>query len=294
MENQKGNSALKAIILVLSLLLFGSLFYIYKLTTKTEELETTVTSVKTEKEAVVAKLEDLKATYDAAIAENTTISDELIQEREKVVKLLKEVQSAKGNASAMAKYKQQYDGLQTKMKSLIKEVEVLKTENKALTTNLDSTKVVLEESKNYTKTLATQNEELAKTVDRASKLSVLNLKASAYKLKGSGKQVETDKASRADILKISFTIAENAVAKSGDKVYYVQVIDSKNNVLGERVNANFGDKSLTYSFTSTVKYENKTVEVSQDLAGKDFEKGTFFVNVFDKGELISKTSFQLK
>ena len=294
MENQKGNSALKAIILVLSLLLFGSIFYIYKLTTETKDLEKVVATTKTEKDEVVAKLEELKATYDDAIAENTTISDELIQEREKVVKLLKQVESAKGNSAVLAKYKQQYEGLQVKMKSLMKEVEVLKTENKALTTNLDSTKVVLEESKNYTKTLATQNEELAKTVDRASKLSVLNLKASAYKLKGSGKQVETDKASRADILKINFTIAENAVAKSGDKVYYVQVIDSKNNVLGERANANFGDKSLTYSFTSTVKYENKTVEVSQDLAGKDFEKGTFFVNVFDKGELISKTSFQLK
>ena len=294
MENQKGNSAFKAIILVLSLLLLGSLFYIYKLTTETKELQSVVTTTKTEKEQVVAKLEELKATYDAAIAENTTMSDELIQEREKVVNLLKQVENAKGNAAAMSKYKQQYEGLQTKMKSLIQEVEVLKTQNTKLTTNLDSTKVVLEESKTYTKTLATQNEELAKTVDKGSKLSVLGLKAAAYKLRSSGKQEETDKASRANILKISFTIAENAIAKSGDKVYYVQVIDSKNNVLGEKVNANFGDKSLTYSFTSTVKYENKTVEVSQDLAGKDFEKGTFFVNVFDKGELISKTSFQLR
>jgi len=68
---------------------------------------------------------------------------------------------------------------------------------------------------------------LAKTVEIASKLSVLNLKTSAYKLKSSGKQIETDKASRVDVLKISFTIAENRVAKSGDKTYYVQVIDSK-------------------------------------------------------------------
>jgi hypothetical protein len=33
------------------------------------------------------------------------------------------------------------------------------------------------------------------------------------------------------MLKISFTIAENQVAQSGTKAYYVQVIDSKNNVL---------------------------------------------------------------
>ena len=56
----------------------------------------------------------------------------------------------------------------------------------------------------------------------------------------------------------------------------------------------FGSQSLTYSFTTTVKYENKTVEVSQDLPGKNFEKGTYFVNVFDKTELVSKSSFTLK
>jgi myosin heavy subunit len=294
MENQKGNSSLKAIILVLSLLLLGSLFYIFKLTTATKTLETEVTSVKTEKENVLKDLQDLKATYDAAIAENTSMSDELIAEREKVVGLIAKLEKSKGDVNAMAKYKQQANALQNKMNSLMQEVAVLKKENQTLTTNLDSTKVVLTDSKNYNQVLVGQNEELSITVEKASKLSVLNLKTGSYKLKGSGKQVETDKASRVDVLKVSFTIAENSVAKSGDKTYYVQVIDSKNNVLGDKVTASFGDKSLTYSFTSTVKYENKTVDVVKDLAGKDFQKGTYFVNVFDKAELVSKSSFTLR
>jgi flavodoxin len=294
MENQKSNSALKAIILVLSLLLAGSLFYIFQLTTKTETLETEVKSEKTEKENVLSDLEELKATYDAAIAENTSMSDELIEEREKVVRLMEDLKKSNGNAASMAKYKQQYEGLQTKMKSLMQEIEVLKAQNQELTTDLDSTKVVLEESQNYTKTLVGQNEELSKTVEKGSKLSVLNLKTAAYKLKSSGKEVATDKARRADVLKVSFTIAENSIAKTGDKTYYVQVIDSKNNVLGEKATETFGDKSLTYSFTTSVKYENKTVQVTENLKGKDFEKGTYFVNVFDKNELVSKTSFTLK
>ena len=90
------------------------------------------------------------------------------------------------------------------------------------------------------------------------------------------------------------TKPENSIAKTGDKTYYVQVIDSKNNVLGEKATESFGDKSLTYSFTTSVKYENKTVQVTENLKGKDFEKGTYFVNVFDKNELVSKTSFTLK
>ena len=294
MENQKSNSSLKAIIMVLSLLLLGSLFYIFKLTTDTKTLQTEVASTKTEKENVLKDLQELKATYDAAIAENTSMSDELIAEREKVVGLMAQLEKSKGDAASMAKYKQQFLALQTKMNTLMQEVEVLKKENKTLTTNLDSTKVVLADSKNYNQVLVGQNEELSKTVEKGSKLSVLNLKTGSYKLKSSGKQIETDKASRVDILKISFTIAENSIAKSGDKTYYVQVIDSKSNVLGDKATMNFGSQSLTYSFTTTVKYENKTVQVSQDLPGKNFEKGTYFVNVFDKSELVSKSSFTLK
>jgi cell division protein FtsB len=293
-QNQTSNKSLKAIVALLALLLIGSLIYIYTLSTKTEELQTTIVTTTSEKDVVMKDLEQLKATYDAAIAENTSMSDELITEREKVVKLISQLGKSKGDVASLAKYKQQYLALQTKMTGLMQENEVLKTDNKALNTNLDSTKVVLEESKNYNQTLVGQNEELSKTVEKASRLTVLNLKTSAYKKRSSGKTVETEKASRADILKISFTIAENSVAKSGDKKYYVQVIDSKNNVLGEKSSVAFGEETLTYSFVSSVKFENKTVQVNEELPGKDFEKGLYYVNVFDKNQLVSKTSFTLK
>jgi myosin heavy subunit len=294
MENHNNNSKLKGIIALLVVLLIGSLIYIFKLTSDAKTLQTTVTTTKSEKDAVLKDLESLKTSYDAAIAENTSMSDELIAEREKVVKLMDDLKKSKGDNASLQKYKSQYKALEVKMKSLMQEVEVLTTQNKTLTTNLDSTKVVLEDSKKYNQVLVGQNEELAKTVEKGQKLTVTNLKTASYKVRSSGKQIETDKASRTDMLKISFTIAENKIAKSGDKTYYVQVIDAKNNVLGDKATISFGDTSLTYSFTTTVKYENKTVEVSEQLPGKDFAKGTYFVNVFDKGELVSKSSFSLR
>jgi hypothetical protein len=208
--------------------------------------------------------------------------------------LMADLKKSKGDAAGMRKYKSQYFALETKMKGLMQEIEILKKENATLTTQRDSTVMVLGEAKKYNEVLVGQNEELSKTVEVASKLTISGLKTAAYKLRSSGKQIATEKARKADILKISFTIAENRVAKTGDKTYYVQVIDSKNNVLGEKKTESFGDKSLTYSFASTVQYENKSVEVTQDLPGENFEKGTYFVNVFDKGELVSKSSFSLR
>jgi cell division protein FtsB len=292
MENPKNNnSSLKAVIAVLAVLLIGSLVYIFKLSSDTEVVKTELTTTMTEKESVMKDLQELKSTYDAAIAENTSMSDELIQERDKVVALMDDLNKSKGDVS---KYRSQVQAMQGKMKTLVAENDELKKQNGVLTVQRDSTIVVLGESKKYNEVLVGQNEELAKTVEKGSKLSVLNTKTIAYKVKGSGKQVETDKASRADVLKVSFTIAENQIAKSGDKSYYVQVIDSKNNVLGDKKTETFGDNTLTYSFKTTVKYENKSVNVSEDLIGKDFEKGTYFINVFDNDELVSKTSFTLR
>nr|WP_315197370.1 hypothetical protein [uncultured Flavobacterium sp.] len=291
MENQKNNSSLKAVIAVLAILLVGSLVYIFKMSSEVDTVHTEIVKVGSEKESVMKDLQDLKATYDAAIAENTSMSEELLQERDKVVNLMDDLKKSNGD---MSKYRSQVKAMQGHMKELIAENDGLKKQNVTLTNQRDSTVVVLGESKKFNEVLVGQNEELAKTVEKGGKLSVLNLQTAAYKLKSSGKEIATDKASRANVLKISFTIAENSIAKSGDKDYYVQVIDSKNNVLGEAKKVTFGDKELSYSFVSSVKYENKTVQVSQDLAGKNFEKGLYAVNVFDKDQLVSSTNFTLK
>lgn len=291
MEDQKSNSNLKAIVIVLLLLLLGSLGYIFKMSTDAEIVRTELKTTLTEKESVMKDLQALKATYDTAIAENTSMSEELIKERDKVVALMSDLKKSNGDIS---KFKSQLTSLQSNMKVLIAENDNLKKQNVTLTIQRDSTKVVLVESKKANEVLTSQNSDLAKTVEKGSILSVLNTNGAAFIVRSSGKQIATEKANRADILKVSFTIAENKIAKSGTKTYFVQVIDSENNVVGEKKVENFGTKSLTYSFTANVKYENKTVNVSEDLSGSKFVKGTYTVNVYDKSELVSKTSFSLR
>jgi hypothetical protein len=290
-QQQNASTSLKVIIAILAILLVGSLVYIYKISNDAKVVQTEFTKTVSEKELVLKDLQELKTTYDAAIAENTSMSEQLIAERNKVVSLINEVNKSKGDAS---KYRSQYAKLETNMKVLIAENAGLKKENVTLTTQRDSTVVVLGETKKNVQALTGQNEELAKVVEKGSKLTVLNTKGAAFIVKKSGKQIETEKAGRANVLRIGFTIAENQIAKSGDKSFYVQVIDSKSNVLGDKQTVSFGEKSLTFSFITNVKYENKTVQVSQDLPGKDFAKGTYFVNIFDKDQLVSKTSFTLR
>lgn len=294
MENQKSSSSLKAVIAVLAILLVGSLVYIFKMSSDADTSKVEMTNTITEKESVMKDLQELKTTYDAAIAENTSMSDELIQERDKVVNLMSQLSKSKGDVASLSKYRTQFNSLQSNMKVLMTENENLKLANTTLTTQRDSTVVVLGESRKNVEALTGQNEELSKAVEMGSKLTVLNTRGSAFKVRSSGKQIETDKARRADVLRVSFTIAENVIAKSGNKSFYVQVIDGKNNVIGDKKTENFDDDILTYSFITNVNYDNKTVQVTEDLKGKDFVKGTYFINIFDKGQLVSKTSFILR
>lgn len=294
MENPQKSTGLKVAVAVLAIGLIGSLGFNFKQSQDVETKQIAFAEVNTEKNTVLANLNELKLKYDSAIAENTSMSDELIVERDKVVKLMDEVRVAKNSTKSIDGFKQKYYDLNNKMNSLIAENEGLTKMNSSLVVQRDSTITVLNNAKIEKENLVTQNTEMTKTIEVASKLTVSNLKATAFKVKNSGKQIATDKASRADALKIDFTIAENKIAKTGDKDYYVQVIDANNNIVGEKKTINFDEKELNYSFISNVKYENKAVDVSELLPGKDFPKGNYFVNVFDEKELVSNSSFVLR
>jgi dynactin complex subunit len=294
-QSNSRNSGLKVVVVILALLLMGSLAYVFKLQQDKDAVDSSLSKTLTEKEKFQAELESKIAEYDVAIGDNTALKSELEEEQAKIVELLEKIKKSDGSVAELSKYKTQYVKLKREMDNLIAENKILKENNSNLNKNLDSTNVVLTNAKTANDTLVAKNENLSKTVEKAQRLSVLNLTTLAVKQKGSGKQINTDKASRADVLKIGFTIAENQVAKTGDRTYYIQVIDSKNNVLGEKKTESFGTTYLPYSFQKTIKYENKTVQVQEDLSVKSISEGTYFVNVFDKkGELVSKSSFQLR
>jgi Holliday junction resolvase len=300
MINSRNNKGLKALVAILALLLAISVFFNFRSLKETKSLTSKFESVKSEKDKVLDSLEVLKNTYEVAISEKTTLSDNLQLEKKKVENLISELKKSKGDATAMASFRKKFNALQENMKSLIAENDILKKSNESLTVQKDSVITVANIQKKNNDTLMIKNETLATKVEKGSKLVVMNLKTQSIKQKSSGKIVETDKASKANKLKISFSIAANEIADSGEKTYYIQVIDSKNNVLGEKKVEEFGEESLTYSFISKVPYENKSVDIVEYLSldetkkGEEFEKGTYFVNVFDKNVLASKASFALR
>ena len=290
-EQYKSNIGFKIVIAFLAILLVGSLAYTYNVIKDSNEIEKVLIS---EKDAVLKDLAISKDSLDGAIASNSILSLELINERDRVEKLIKDFQNSNVDALTAMKYKNDAVNLKNKVSNLLKEVKELKNQNRILTQERDNAVVVLDETKKSFDNLQDKNYKMAETLEKASKLSVLNLIIQSFTKKNSGKLVATDKARKTDVLKISFTIAENLVVKPITKKYFVQVVDKDNNVLGEMKIENFGDKSLTYSFVSAINFQNKTMEIIKELNVEKLTSGTFFVNVYDKEELVVKGSTTLR
>lgn len=244
-----------------------------------------------EKESVINELEDLKKTYDDIISNNKKISSELIQERDKVMKLMGDLAMIKGSEFSLTKYKSQVKILQERLKFLLIENVKLKEQNELISEERDSAKVGLIESEKRGQNL---KKDLVNAVEKGSKLIVSNATVVSFKLKNSGGLVITDKANRVNGINVSFMIPKNDIAKSIEKVYFVQVINGENVVVGDINKGVYQYKTLTYSFPVNVKYEKKEINVSENFLGNKFTKGTYYVNIFDKEELVEETTFTLK
>ena len=132
---------------------------------------------------------------------------------------------------------------------------------------------------------------------KGAEVKVADLAGEAVIVRSSGKIVTTRRAKRADQIRSCFTLTENAIAEAGDRLLLVQVINPKNNVLGDKAVMNFEDEtSLTYSATTKVFYENEELDVCVmvDAAEADLVDGMYTINVFDGSKQVASTTLTLK
>lgn len=249
-------------------------------------------------ENILDSLNTLKEAYDIAIYEKTALSQELELEKKNIENLMEIIKVSKNPSIEQIKiFRKQLADMKVSLDAKVVEIKKLKSQNKNLLNEIESQNVVMYKQKAENDTLISKQKKLESTLKDASKLSLGNFKVTALREKGSGKEIETAKAKNTKKLKISFSVNGNAVAKTGKKVYYIQVLDQKNSVLGENKLIEFDyDKALVYSFLVAVDYQGKTTNAYGvlNVDSKDFKKGTYFVNFFDKQEIMGSSSITLE
>ena len=292
-SNTTPNNRLKIILVITLVLLFGTGFYTLNLYNNNIETQEQLIA---EKELVLKDLNNMAAQYDIAIDNNDVANNKLIQARERIEGLMDSLKISDNNVRSLWRYKKKFLVLQDEMKELMLENNTLKEENSMLTNTLDSTKVQLNDRIVYNDSLLNQNTQLATIVRDASVLSAVSLKGLGVIIRSSGKLIPTERASRADELKICYTVPKNKLVTTGEKDFFVQILDPKNNILGENKQINFEEKILNYSLSSKFNYTGKNLDICEFVKprGKKFEKGRYIVNIFDEAILVSSSQFMLK
>lgn len=124
-------------------------------------------------------------------------------------------------------------------------------------------------------------------INYASKLTLSNFLLKSFKVRNSGKEIETDRASRIDRIKVSFDINENIFAESGEKQIYMVI----KKPTGETVTFsnkpsgvfNYRKKKILYSDKIVFNYtkgQEQSLEFVWD--NEEFKRGDYVMEVYEQ------------
>ena len=287
------NNRAKILIGLLVVLLVSLAGYTYTLIQQNKE---TVLFLEADKAEVQKELEALVVSYNEILQDNKLKDNELIAARDRIVVLLDSVKNYKANLSIINRYKAQVRALKTERTQLFIRADSLLFVTQRLAIEKDSTTAVLNKTIKVVDSVTTANTQLFNSLEKGALIGITNLDATAIIVRKGGKIKQTKRASRADKIRVCYTIAPNTLAQAGDRVLYVQVINPENNIIGDKSNITFGQDLLTYSKSEIVFYENKALDVCAIVgtAGQDVLNGLYTINIFDAQRQIGSTTLMLK
>ncbi|WP_298265340.1 hypothetical protein [uncultured Lutibacter sp.] len=292
-ENKKSNN--KVIVIILALLLIGVVAY--TLYNRSEYTKLT-NAIEEEKEEIEQNLDSMIVKYEDAIAQKTSMSNELAIERDRIIALRDSVKDMKAtNYSLMRRYKKQIANLEETNRRLFYLNDSLKGQNQLLAMNLDSANVKISNQIAINDTLSMQNLNLAEKVAIGSVLKLSTSKVIAMRERSSGKLVETSRSRNTDAFRINFTVGKNEISEQGERQVYVQIVDSKGNTIAGKGELILTDgTSITYSDNTTINYLNESVDVISlvEVNRDNIEKGVYTVNIFIDNKFVGATKAMLK
>lgn len=294
MEDNK-NSQNKTIIWVLAALLVVLAAYTFYNHNTHVEKEDNLTAEKT---TLQTELNDMIAKYDTAIAENTTMTEELKAEREKIVQLRDSVANLTSvNRSMLARYKGRLADMEAKNKRLFFLTDSLKGANEVLSLEVVTAKKTIEEQIVVNTELTTKNTDLTNVVNVGSVLIVNEVKANAMRLRSNDKLTQTNSFNKTDAFRVAFKIAENRIAPKGNRNVYYVIKDPSGAVVRNSGTITVDNgQAVAYSDKTTANYENKSLEV---IAVVNVDKaamveGAYTVDVYIENYYVGTTTVELK
>jgi len=251
-----------------------------RLQTELDSLEAQIEQVNSGKAKMTVAM---KAQTDSLKAKINVLRTELKKGKLTVAELADAQESVKQLRYFVAKY--------------TADIEELKKQNTSLTAERDTLKTTIKTVNQKDSTLSKQNQDLGAKVKVGSAIKLATADIVAYKVKGSGKEVDTKRASPAKKIKINFTVASNDIAEKGMHDIYIRIVDPTGNLITGTDAGNFsGDgQDLQYTYKTSIDFKNDGSSYTIDwLNPVAFQKGDYTVLLYADGYTMGKSGFSLK
>ena len=198
--------------------------------------------------------------------------------------------------------KKKLASLQEISQKYVRQMDSLYTVNRELVAENERIREQVQAERRENSNLNRQKEELTNMVNQAATMKLHGYSAKAVRLKGGSNEAETDRANRAERIRIDFTVAANDLIQPGSKTFYVRIADPSRAIIckGKGDEYAFESNGEVLQFTEKVRvnYEGKETEVRAYYAkpaDKEFMPGTYFIDIYEQGgKLIGQTSVDLR
>lgn len=295
---EKKNRSSTGLLLLVVLLLVSNVVMLWMLMQRNKEVELgqqKVEAVISEKDNVTVMLENMLASYDTLKTDNEQLTSEMELQKQQIEELLDKV---KRGTYSLAKAQKEASTLRTIMKGYVVTIDSLNQANQALTAQNVGLTQELGEVKGQKEALSTEKAALEGKIAKGAVLHTTAMSAGALFMRNNGKQVDTDRAKKAEMVKSCFTLGQNSVTEAGDKILYMRVISPDGTVLPTSEGAKrfqFNGVEGNYSSKREVNYQNQPVDVCIFwTGGEELRTGQYIVEIYEAGALVSKANFDLK
>jgi len=216
------------------------------------------------------------------------------------------ISSSGGKAKNFSQLKSLYTKLKTEVYLLRSEVKKLKAKNQALIAENQRLKdenlqlgTDLNGERKTSAALAAERDGLQGKVNLGKRLITYDVVAEGIKIRRNGKEKPTTRASRADKIRVIFTIAKNDVTSGGKKAVHLRVVGPDDKVITDGgSNFSYKGKELGYTSKETVDYQNTSTDVymyaTNIFGGQGFSKGDYKVEVYCENAMIGFSAVTLK
>jgi hypothetical protein len=247
---------------------------------KFKDLSGDYSRLEMDKEQVVFDLEKLRFSYDTLNIENSMMLAEISAQRDKIDGL---ITSVKNGNWELGKAKKEAATLRVIMKGYMVTIDSINQLNQALTEENTAMRDRVKEVQVINEKLEERQENMEEIIEVGRVLQCTEINVVGIRITQTGRQRETARADRVEMIKVCFTLLENKIAEPGNKVLNLRVTDIEGNVL-------LSNNDEGYSATRNIDYANDRLDAcvfySVDIETNSLISGEYTIEILEKEVLI--------